>query len=48
MESVTRYVEQRLKLQVNREKSGLARRRSRSRLGFGFFYRKGEVKVRGR
>jgi RNA-directed DNA polymerase len=46
MESVTQYVEQRLKLKVNREKSVVDRATKRPLLGFGFFRRDGEVKVR--
>jgi hypothetical protein len=46
MESITQYVEQRLKLRVNRAKSVVDRAVKRPLLGFGFFYRDGEVKVR--
>jgi group II intron reverse transcriptase/maturase len=46
MESITQYVEQRLKLKVNRGKSVVDRATKRTLLGFGFFYRDGEVKVR--
>ncbi len=46
MESVTQYVEQRLKLKVNREKSVVDWATKRPLLGFGFFRRDGEVKVR--
>jgi group II intron reverse transcriptase/maturase len=46
MQSITRYVEQRLKLRVNREKSVVDRATRRPLLGFGFFVRGGEVKVR--
>jgi hypothetical protein len=46
MESVTQYVEQRLKLKVNREKSVVDWATKRTLLGFGFFRRDGEVKVR--
>jgi RNA-directed DNA polymerase len=46
MESITQYVEQRLKLRVNREKSVVDRATKRTLLGFGFFYRDGQVKVR--
>jgi RNA-directed DNA polymerase len=45
MESITRYVEQRLKLKVSREKSVVDRATKRPFLGFGFFHRGGEVKV---
>jgi group II intron reverse transcriptase/maturase len=44
--SITQYVEQRLKLRVNREKSAVAPATKRPFLGFGFFVRDGEVKVR--
>jgi group II intron reverse transcriptase/maturase len=46
MESITQYVEERLKLKVNREKSVVDRATKRTLLGFGFFDRDGEVKVR--
>jgi Reverse transcriptase (RNA-dependent DNA polymerase) len=39
MQSVTRYVEQRLKLRVNRQKSAVERATRRPLLGFGFFVR---------
>jgi group II intron reverse transcriptase/maturase len=43
--SITQYVEQRLKLKVNREKSAVDRAMKRPLLGFGFFYNRGVVKV---
>ena len=46
LEGVTAFVEQRLKLQVNREKSGVAPATRRGLLGFGFFEREGRVRVR--
>jgi group II intron reverse transcriptase/maturase len=46
MESVTRYIEQRLKLRVNREKSVVDRAMRGPLLGFGFFVRGGEIEVR--
>jgi len=46
MDSTTRYVERRLRLRVNREKSAVAPATKRPLLGFGFFYREGQVKVR--
>ena len=46
MEGIKQFVEQRLKLRVNREKSVVARSTARPLLGLGFFYRDGEVKVR--
>ncbi len=46
MESISTYVEQRLKLEVNREKSVVDRATKRPLLGFGFLRRDGEVKVR--
>lgn len=47
MGSLTRFVEGRLKLRVNRGKSGVAPAIRRGLLGFGFFWRKdGEVAVR--
>jgi group II intron reverse transcriptase/maturase len=46
MASTTQYIEQRLKLRVNREKSVVARSVGRPLLGFAFFYRGAETKVR--
>ena len=46
MASITQYVEQHLKLRVNREKSVVDRATRRPLLGFGFFVRGGQVKVR--
>jgi group II intron reverse transcriptase/maturase len=46
MASIVQYVEQRLKLKVNREKSVVDRATKRLLLGFGFFHRGGEIKVR--
>jgi group II intron reverse transcriptase/maturase len=47
MQSITQYVEQRLKLRVNRQKSVVDRATRRPLLGFGFFFARGrEVKVR--
>ena len=46
MESTKGFVEKRLKLRVNEQKSAVAPATSRSFLGFGFFLRDGEVKVR--
>ena len=46
LEGVTTFVERRLKLRVNREKSGVARATRRGLLGFGFFKRGGRVRVR--
>ena len=46
MESITQYVEQRLKLRVNRQKSAVAPAVARPLLGFQFFrYRDGRVGV---
>ena len=46
MESVTRYIEQRLKLRVNRQKSAVAPADQRPLLGFQFFrYRDGRIGV---
>jgi group II intron reverse transcriptase/maturase len=45
MESITQYIEQRLKLRVNREKSVVAPATTRTFLGFGFYRRGGEVKI---
>jgi hypothetical protein len=46
MESITQYIEQRLKLRVNRQKSVVALAVERSLLGFQFFrYRDGRVGV---
>lgn len=46
IEGVTAFVERRLKLRVNREKSGVAPATRRGLLGFGFFKTAGRVKVR--
>ncbi|HYN74096.1 MAG TPA: group II intron reverse transcriptase/maturase [Nakamurella sp.] len=46
MASITEFVEQQLKLRVNREKSRVDRATKRTLLGFGFMVRGGEVKVR--
>jgi hypothetical protein len=46
MESITQYVEQRLKLKVNREKSVVDRAMKRPLLGFGFMRREGRVTIR--
>jgi group II intron reverse transcriptase/maturase len=46
MQSITQYVELRLKLRVNREKSVVDRAAKRPLLGFGFFSRDGEIRVR--
>ncbi len=46
LEGVTVFVEQRLHLRVNRQKSGIARATQRGLLGFGFFGGNGQVKVR--
>jgi hypothetical protein len=45
MESITHYVEQRLKLKVNREKSVVDRATKRPLLGFRFAYRRDEARV---
>jgi RNA-directed DNA polymerase len=46
MDGITQYVERRLKLRVNRPKSAVAPATKRPFLGFGFFERDGQVKVR--
>jgi hypothetical protein len=46
MASTTQFVESKLKLRVNRHKSTVAPAQNRTFLGFGFFYRDGQVKVR--
>ena len=46
IESIALYVERRLKLRVNRRKSAVAPAMRRPFLGFGFFSRDEEVKVR--
>lgn len=46
MAGITQFVEQRLKLRVNREKSRVDRATRRTFLGFGFMIRDGKVKVR--
>jgi group II intron reverse transcriptase/maturase len=46
MASTAQFVESTLKLRVNRQKSTVAPAQNRTFLGFGFFYRDGQVKVR--
>ncbi|MBE0418291.1 MAG: group II intron reverse transcriptase/maturase [Coriobacteriia bacterium] len=46
MEGVTEFVEKRLKLKVNREKSSVRPASQAMLLGFGFYVREGRVKVR--
>jgi len=46
MTSIAHYVEQRLKLKVNREKSTVALAKRRFFLSFGFLVRDGQVRVR--
>src|SRR5205823_2437598 len=46
MDGITQYVERRLKLRVNRRKSAVAPATGRPFLGFGFFVRDGQVRVR--
>ena len=46
MASITRYVERRLKLKVSRQKSAVDLAKNRRLLGFRFFGREREVKVR--
>jgi len=46
LDSVGGFIERRLKLRVNRDKSGAAPSFRRGLLGFGFYKRDGEVKVR--
>ena len=46
MESITQYVERRLKLKVNRQKSAVDLAKKRRLLGFRFFGREHEIKVR--
>ena len=46
MDSIVQYVESTLKLRVNRRKSAVAPATRRTFLGFDFFYRDGQVKVR--
>lgn len=46
LDGVSSFIERRLKLQVNAAKSAVAQATRRGLLGFSFFRRKGEVKVR--
>src|SRR5712691_225012 len=46
LDGVTAFVERRLRLKVNRDKSGVAPATRRGLLGFGFFVRDGTVRVR--
>jgi hypothetical protein len=43
--SITQFVESRLKLRVNRDKSAVAPATKRPFLGFGFFVRQGKVRL---
>jgi group II intron reverse transcriptase/maturase len=45
-QSLTEFIEKRLKLRVNRDKSGIAPATKRGLLGFGFLRRKGKVDIR--
>jgi group II intron reverse transcriptase/maturase len=45
-QGITSYIEKRLKLRVNREKSGVAPATKRGLLGFGLLKRKGRVDIR--
>ncbi len=45
MQGITQFIEQRLKLRVNRRKSAVAPATSRPFLGFGFYRRGGTVKI---
>jgi len=46
MESITRYLEEKLKLKVNKEKSAVDRPWKHKFLGFSFYRRKGETRIR--
>lgn len=46
MESLTHFIETKLKLKVNQEKSAVDLAWKRTFLGFGFYYRKGEIRLR--
>ena len=46
LDGISGFIEQRLKLKVNPDKSAVAAATKRGLLGFSFFYRSGEVKVR--
>lgn len=46
MMSITRFLEEKLKLKVNREKSGVDRPWKLKFLGFSFYHKKGEVGIR--
>lgn len=46
MQGTCEFIERRLKLRVNREKSAVDRATKRTLLGFGFFKRDGEIKIR--
>jgi group II intron reverse transcriptase/maturase len=46
MQGTCEFIERRLKLRVNREKSAADRATRRTLLGFGFFKRDGEIKIR--
>jgi retron-type reverse transcriptase len=46
MESESQFIEKRLKLKVNREKSAVDYPTNRKFLGFSFYYLKGMTKIR--
>ncbi|WP_427340781.1 group II intron reverse transcriptase/maturase, partial [Caloranaerobacter sp. DY30410] len=46
MESITKFLEKRLKLKVNKEKSAVDRPWRRKFLGFSFYYKEGEIRIR--
>jgi len=46
LDGISNFIERRLKLKVNPEKSAVATATKRGLLGFSFFYRNGEVKLR--
>jgi len=46
MENVVKFLEGKLKLNVNREKSAVAKANERKFLGFSFYFRKGSARIR--
>jgi RNA-directed DNA polymerase len=46
LESITRYIEERLKLKVNREKTRISRPYQSTLLGFSYYHSEGEWKIR--
>jgi len=46
LKSITKYIEQKLKLKVNKDKTGISRPTESTLLGFSFFHNKGKWEIR--